>query len=164
MNIVDMMVNMVGRRLDSRFSLLGGRMASARYRWTDQLHSGLIQKTLSQRCRHSSLALLCSIMQHEHFSCTDFLPQTKNKTTTYHHYVTNSQMAAHVLDLHLEGLLGPLAGALEGHVLEEMGRAVVGGRLVARSGIDPDSDRGGLGSGDGLGRDAEAGVERGDVG
>ena len=73
-------------------------------------------------------------------------------------------MAAHVLDLHLEGLLGPLAGALEGHVLEEMGRAVVGGRLVARSGIDPDSDRGGLGSGDGLGRDAEAGVERRDVG
>lgn len=140
-----------------------GEMASAHHRWTDQLLSSLIQKTLSQIYRHSSLALLCSIMQHEHFSCTDFLPP-QIKTTPNHHYVANSQMAAHVLDLHLEGLLGPLAGALEGHVLEEMGRAVVGGRLVARSGIDPDADRGGLGSGDGLGRDAEAGVERRDVG
>lgn len=72
-------------------------------------------------------------------------------------------MTAHVLDLNLEGLLSTLVGALEGHVLEEVGGAVVGGGLVARAGIDPHADGGGLGPGDGLGGDAQAGIESGDV-
>lgn len=58
-------------------------------------------------------------------------------------------MTAHVLDLNLEGLLGTLVGALEGHVLEEVGGTVVGGGLVAGSGIDPNADGGGFSSRDG---------------
>ena len=47
-------------------------------------------------------------------------------------------------------------GALEGHVLEEMGDAVDLGRLVPRADIDPDAERGGLDRVHAVGGDAEA--------
>ena len=40
------------------------------------------------------------------------------------------EVSAHVLDLQLEVGLGPLGGSLEGHVLQEVGHAVVGRCLV----------------------------------
>ena len=72
-------------------------------------------------------------------------------------------MTTHVLNLDLEGLLGALVGALEGHVLEEVSGTVVRGGLVAGTGIDPNADGGGFGSGDRLGRDAKAGIESGHI-
>ena len=72
-------------------------------------------------------------------------------------------MTPHVLNLDLESLLGALVGALEGHVLEEVGGTVVSGGLVAGSGIDPNADGGGFGTRDGFGRDAEAGIQGGHV-
>jgi len=54
-------------------------------------------------------------------------------------------------------LLGGAAlGALEDHVLEEMGEAVVGGGLGTRAGAHPDADRDGAHVGHGLGDDDEA--------
>ena len=72
---------------------------------------------------------------------------------------------AHVLDLHLERVRsGAALGALEGHVLEEVRRAVGAGQLEAAAGVDPDADGGHAGGGRvGLGDDAEAGGERGDA-
>lgn len=73
------------------------------------------------------------------------------------------QMAAHVLDLELELLLRALGRALEGHVLQKVGRAVVLRGLVARAGADPHADRGGLAVRT-LRRHAQAVGERGDLG
>mmetsp|Transcript_11819 Transcript_11819/g.31902 ORF Transcript_11819/g.31902 Transcript_11819/m.31902 type:complete len:270 (-) Transcript_11819:93-902(-) len=51
------------------------------------------------------------------------------------------QMAAHVLDLLLELDAAAPTGALEGHVLQEMRRAVVFLRFEAAARIDPNADR-----------------------
>ena len=64
-------------------------------------------------------------------------------------------MAAHVLDLDLEHVLGAALRALEGHVFEEVGGAVVVRGFVAGAGVDPDSDGGGVGPEDAFGGDAE---------
>ena len=55
------------------------------------------------------------------------------------------------------------AGALERHVLEQVGDAVDLGRLVARADIDPDAERGGLQAGHVLADDAQAVGEGGDL-
>ena len=73
-------------------------------------------------------------------------------------------MPPHVLDLLLQLPRGPLLGALENHVLEEMRGAVGVVGLESAAGVDPDADGGGLGREVGLGSDAEAGGEGGDAG
>ena len=73
------------------------------------------------------------------------------------------EVAAHVLDLLLE-LPGVTHGrALEGHVLQKVRRPIGGRGLVARARVDPDADGGGLGVRGGLGGDAEAVGEGGDL-
>ena len=56
-----------------------------------------------------------------------------------------------------------LLRALERHVLEHVGDAVDLGRLVARADVDPDADARGLDVRHGLGRDAQAVGEGGDL-
>jgi hypothetical protein len=74
------------------------------------------------------------------------------------------QVRAEVLDLQLKRVLRALAGALEGHVLEEVGSAVRLVRLRTRASVDPDTDGRGLRRGVRLGRDGEAVREGGDFG
>ena len=52
------------------------------------------------------------------------------------------EVSSHVLNLKLELCLGPLGGAFEGHVLQEVGYAVVGCRLVSRSSLNGINNQG----------------------
>lgn len=73
-------------------------------------------------------------------------------------------MSTHVLNLLLKLASRAALGALEDHVLEEMGGAV--GLVVLEAGpsVDPDTDGGCAGGEIGLGGDAEAVGEGGDAG
>mmetsp|Transcript_7353 Transcript_7353/g.16032 ORF Transcript_7353/g.16032 Transcript_7353/m.16032 type:complete len:207 (+) Transcript_7353:702-1322(+) len=71
------------------------------------------------------------------------------------------QVSAHVFDFDFQLVLGAFGRSLEGHVFEEVCRAVVVGRFVAGAGVDPHAYRGGGGGGDGFGCDAQAGGEGG---
>ena len=73
-------------------------------------------------------------------------------------------MSPHIFDFDFQLVLRPFGRALEGHVFEEVCGAVVRGRFVARAGVDPDADGGGVGAKGGFGRDAEAGRKVGNVG
>ena len=53
--------------------------------------------------------------------------------------------------------------ALEGHMLQEMRKAVLAGALVARAGADPDAERGGLEMRHGVGDDAQSRGQSGDA-
>ena len=66
-------------------------------------------------------------------------------------------MSAHILDFDFQLMLRSTGRALEGHVFEEVRGAVVVGRFVSRSGIDPHPDRGGVGARHRFGRDAQTG-------
>lgn len=57
------------------------------------------------------------------------------------------QVGTHVLDLQFQIGLGTLGRTLEGHMFQEVGHSVVAGILVPRSGIDPQTNGGRLGSG-----------------
>lgn len=50
------------------------------------------------------------------------------------------QVRTKVLDLQLESMLTPLVGTLEGHMFQEVSRAVGFVCLCARAGIDPDTN------------------------
>ena len=54
------------------------------------------------------------------------------------------ELAAHRLDLLGDGLGAATLGALEGHMLEEMRDAVLGGAFAAAAGPDPNPERDGL--------------------
>ena len=73
------------------------------------------------------------------------------------------EVTAHVLNFDFELLLGAFFRALEGQVLQKVRHAVVLGRLVTRSGVNPDSDRGSLTALDCFGGHAQARVERRDI-
>ena len=66
------------------------------------------------------------------------------------------EIAADRLDLLGDVLGAPPRGALEGHVLEEMGDAVLAFRLAAAAGADPDAERHGLDLGHGMAHHGEA--------
>ena len=66
------------------------------------------------------------------------------------------EIAADGVDLAGELLGGARGGALEDHVLDEVGDAVEGGGLVARAGGDPDAHGDGADVGDGFGEDEQA--------
>ncbi|KAJ3551402.1 hypothetical protein NM688_g4725 [Phlebia brevispora] len=66
--------------------------------------------------------------------------------------------------LELERVLAALAGALEGHVLEEVGRSVRLVRLRTRTGIDPDTNRSSLSMRMRFCRDCQAIWEGGELG
>ena len=59
-------------------------------------------------------------------------------------------MTSHVLDFHLQLLLGSLGGSLEGHVFQEMSSTVVCGSFVSRTSIDPNSNGSGFTSSNGF--------------
>lgn len=71
------------------------------------------------------------------------------------------EVAAHVLNVELELVLGSLVGALEGQMLEEMGGSVVVGVLVSRAGVDPHAHGGGLHQRVGLGGNGQSVLEVG---
>ena len=73
------------------------------------------------------------------------------------------QVAADVLDRLGDSARRAALGALERHVLEHVGDAVDLGRLVARADVDPDADAHRLHARHGLGRDAQAAIEGGDL-
>ena len=73
------------------------------------------------------------------------------------------QVAPHVLDLLLELPRVARGRAFKGHVLQKVGGAVGGVGLVAGPCVDPDAHGGGLGVRGGLGGDAEAVGEGGDL-
>lgn len=54
------------------------------------------------------------------------------------------QMCTEVLHFKFESMLRPTVGALEGHVFQEMRRAVCRVRLCPRACVDPDTDRSSL--------------------
>ena len=66
------------------------------------------------------------------------------------------EVAADGVDLAGELLGGAGGGALEDHVLDEVGDAVEGGGLVAGAGVDPDAHGDGADVGHGLGEDEQA--------
>lgn len=69
-------------------------------------------------------------------------------------------MPSHIFNLHLDVILSPTLRALESHVFEKVGRAVVLRRLVPAARVDPDADGGGLAVGGlFLGGDVGCGVE-----
>ena len=74
------------------------------------------------------------------------------------------QVPPHVLNLNLQLLLRPLAGALERHVLEEVGRTVVLGGLEPAPSINEDADGGGLGPGRSLRGNTKSPIEGCDTG
>lgn len=71
------------------------------------------------------------------------------------------EVAAHVLNVELELVLGSLVGALEGQMLEKVSGSVVVGVFVSRAGVDPHSDGGGLNQRVGLGGNGQAVLEVG---
>ncbi len=71
------------------------------------------------------------------------------------------EVAADGVDFAGELLGGARGGALEDHVLDEVGDAVDGGGLVAGAGVDPDAHGDGAEVGHALGEDEEAVGERG---
>ena len=73
------------------------------------------------------------------------------------------EAAADALDLLGDGARAAGRGALERHVLEQVGDAVDLGGLVAGADVDPDADRRGLEVRHGLADDAQAVVERGEA-
>ena len=73
-------------------------------------------------------------------------------------------MRAEILDLELEGVLAALVRALEGHVFEEVRRAVRLVGLRPRARIDPNADGRRLRMWVGLRRDGEAVGEGGELG
>ena len=66
------------------------------------------------------------------------------------------EVAADILDLPRDGGSVALLGALEGHVLQEVGHAVLLGAFVPGAGMDIGADRGGLHAGHGVGNDGQA--------
>ena len=66
------------------------------------------------------------------------------------------EVCAEVLHLELEGVLGATAGALESHMLEEVGGAVGRVRLCARASVYPHTHGRGLSMWMCLGRDSKA--------
>lgn len=74
------------------------------------------------------------------------------------------QVCAKVLNLELQSVLVALAGALEGHVLKEVGRAVRLVGLRPRARVDPNANGRRLRMWVSLGRDCEAVRERSELG
>ena len=66
------------------------------------------------------------------------------------------EVAADILDLPRDGGGVALLGALEGHVLQDVGDAVLLGAFVPGAGMDIGADRGGLHAGHGVGNDGQA--------
>lgn len=54
------------------------------------------------------------------------------------------QVASHVFELYLQLVLASLGRALEGHVLQEVSRAIVFGRLIPAASVDKNADGGSL--------------------
>jgi hypothetical protein len=73
-------------------------------------------------------------------------------------------MPTHVFNFHFELLLRPLGRSLEGHVLQKVGRSIVGRRFIPRTGIDPDADRRRFAPGDSFAAHPQSIVERGHIG
>ena len=63
-------------------------------------------------------------------------------------------MSTHVFNFNFQLILRAFGCALEGHVFEKVGGSVVVGSFVARSGVDPYADGGGVGAEDGFGCDS----------
>lgn len=68
-------------------------------------------------------------------------------------------MTSHVFDFDFQLLLRSLGGALEGHVLQKVRCAVVGGRLVSGSSVNPHTDSGGFSSDDCFGSHSQTVVK-----
>lgn len=60
------------------------------------------------------------------------------------HCSADVQMATHIFNLHFQLLLTALLGSLEGKVLQEMGDAIVLGRFVSGTCINPNANSGSL--------------------
>ena len=73
-------------------------------------------------------------------------------------------MTSHIFNFHFQLLLGALFCALEGQVLQKVSNAVVLGRLVSRSGINPDTNGRRLTADHRLGRHTQTRVEGGHIG